>query len=246
MALPQKLLEQLPKGVSSALGGFSAPPSLPLGPELSAALPDGGLPRGAVVELAVSGGASFGTRIALEACRSAQAERSKSGEVPWCAFIDPSGTLFGPGVQQAGVELERLLVVRPPLEAIGRVALRMAESQVFSVMVVDTVGVPGCLLKVQLGRFPRIVRRLSIAVDGTLGLVLLITDSTAYRPLPLPVAQRIELSRPSQGELQIRIAKDKWGRVSKSVARVCTERSHSVPAPDLSVIRKLRWVTPIE
>ncbi len=223
MALPAHLLAQLPAAVvrGSQVGGSAA---LPLGlPALDAALPDGGLARGAVTELAVTGGAALATRFALSACRAAQEEgRLRGGDTPWCAFVDPSATLYAPGVAGLGVALDRLLIVRPPLDALGRVAARVVESQAFAIVVIDTLGAPGSSLGVQLGRWPRIVRRLSMAVQGTPGAVLLITDSAARRPLPLPVAQRLELARPHPGQLVLRVAKDHHGRVA-SARRIAWE-----------------------
>jgi recombination protein RecA len=183
--------------------------------ELDALLPDGGLPRGSVVELCVQGAAAGATRIALAACRAAQAEgRARGGDTPWCAFVDASGSLHGPGVAEAGVALERLLVVRPQREALSRVSLRVVESRAFALVVIDTMGAPGCPVEVPLGTWPRVVRRLAMAVEGTESSVLLVTDSHASRPLPLPVAQRLELARVGQHELGVRVAKDKHGRVS--------------------------------
>jgi recombination protein RecA len=212
MALPQQLLSRLVRKAEVVPAE-----SLPLGlSELDGVLPDGGLPTGGVVELSVRGGAGLATSIGLAACRAAQTRvRERGGETPFCAFVDPNGpTLYAPGVLQAGVELSRLLVVCPPLEALTRVALRVVESRAFAVVVIDTLGVPGRQLGVSLSKWPRIVRRLSLAVEGTAHSVLLLTDGTVARSLPLPVAQRIELSRPSEHELAVRIAKDRHGRVS--------------------------------
>ena len=75
MALPQHVLDRLPAALLR--GGQLAPAEspeigLPLGlAELDALLPDGGLLRGGVVELCVSGAAAGATRIALAACRAA-------------------------------------------------------------------------------------------------------------------------------------------------------------------------------
>ena len=216
MALPAENQEfRLPKGVFRGSEAGPGERVLPLGlAELDAALPDGGLLRGAVVELAVAGGAALATTIALRAIRSLQQEaRLHGGEMPWCAFIDAAATLHAPGVAAAGVALDRLLVVRPPLEGLARTALRVAESRAFALVVIDTVGAPGAELDVALGSWPRVVRRLSIAAEGASGGVLLLTNADARRPLPLPVAQRIELSRPRLHELSLRIAKDRRGRV---------------------------------
>lgn len=232
MALPaEKAAFELPRGVFRA-SSAAAEHTLPLGIEaLDAVLPGGGLPRGLVIELAVAGGASLATTLALRAFRSAQREAELAGgQAPWCAFVDPARSLFAPGVAAAGVRLDRLLVIRPSLEALGRAALRVVESRAFAVVAIDTLGVPGNELDVALGSWPRIVRRLAMAIDGTQGTVLLLTDRDARRPLPLPVAQRIELMRPSEGELSVRIAKDRRGRVS-SPKTIRWARPDSEPPP---------------
>jgi recombination protein RecA len=233
MALPAQLLEQIspellrtfnaggalaqqPGPAASGQANLAGSHALPLGlEELDQALPDGGLLRGAVTELAVQGQASLATSISLAACRAAQQQgQERGGDMPWCAFIDPARSLYAPGVLDQGVQLNRLLVVRPPLEALTRVAVRVAESQCFSVVVIDTVGAVGAPLDVPLGSWPRTVRRLSMAVQKTPGVILLLTDAAARRPLTLPVAQRIELDRISAHKLILQVAKDRHGRVS--------------------------------
>jgi recombination protein RecA len=221
MALPAHVLERLSPAFSHAGVRFAQPAEgsvngLSFGlPELDRIMPDGGLPRGSVVELCASGEGALGTSLALRACAQAQAElRERAGRTPWCAFVDPSGTLYGPGVLAAGVELSRLLVVRSPLAALSRVALRLAESEAFAVVVVDLAGVVGERVGVSLGTWPRVVRRLAMAIEGTGHSVLLLTRAADRRPLPLPVAQRLEVTRPSADKLTVRIAKDQRGRVS--------------------------------
>lgn len=199
---------------------------------IDALLPDGGLPRGAVVELAAPYGLGRATSIALAACASAQAEaKLRGGEGTagaWCAWIDPTAetsdqalgppptSLFAPAAARAGVDLSRLLVVRPPLEALSRVAARTAQSRVFSVIVVDLVGVPGRrpAHELRLERWVNPVRRLAMAVTGLETTVLLLTDALAPRPLPLPVALRLELERAGVDRLLVTVAKDRRGRVA--------------------------------
>lgn len=222
VALPAALAHLSPRLVSAtSLAGEAARPehpSLPFGfDELDQLLPDGGLLRGGVVELSIAGKSGLGTTLALGAVRALQQQRSQSfgsREKPWCAFVDPSGSLYAPGVAASGVALERLLVVRPSVEALSRVALKLAESGVFELVIVDMLGVLGHSLELSLGRFGRVVRRLSMAVDGTDKCVLLLTDAEEPRALPLPVAQRIELVRPTAERLLVRVAKDRRGRVS--------------------------------
>jgi recombination protein RecA len=221
MALPAHLLERFPDQFRQVeLGSLDQTRVLPLGlgnGELDSLLPGGGLPRGSVVELSVSGGVALATSVALAACRAAGEEaRASGGDAPWCAFVDPSATLHGPSVQGARVDLERLLVVRPLVDALGRTAVRLVESRAFSIVIVDTVGVPGAALDVGLAAWPRVVRRLAMAAGDSGSTVLLITDGEARRPLPLPVALRLELKRPQPDRLSVRIAKERRGRISQS------------------------------
>ncbi|MEO7034077.1 MAG: recombinase A [Polyangiaceae bacterium] len=267
MALPAHLLERLQRlptaelrqqGVSigSAVLGNDAPNAgFSLGVEaLNRVLPDHGLPRGAVIELSIQGGSALGTSLGLAACRGAQqaaVDRGGSARDVWCAFLDPTGTLYGPGVAAAGVELERLLVVRPSVEALSRVALRIVESAACAVTVIDLLGVPGQLLGVNLTGWLRVVRRLAMGVDGTAHSVILLTDASEQRPLPLPVSQRIELARPSEGKLSVRIAKDKQGRISapRSIAwartgpawkgEVVARAAEPQPVRELANVRRL-------
>jgi recombination protein RecA len=218
MALPANLLDRLPALVRRGEPEGLAPSSLPFGiPELDAVLPDGGLPRNAVTELAIYGGSSLATTLCLAACRAARKEAAaRGGEAPWCAYVDPSGTLYAPGIDAAGVDRERLLVVRPGREALERTSIRLAESQAFSVLVIDTLGVPGAPMDVALGSWLRVVRRLALSAEGSGGCILLVTDGEAQRPLPLPVAMRMELSRGPEdaSRLRVRIAKERQGRVA--------------------------------
>lgn len=226
MSSALQLVKQLPSSVflgasdaqnETGLGGSDPLPLDYL--EFTQALPEQGFLRGAVTELSVEGGAALATSVALFACLSAQEEARRSGgETAWCAFVDGSSSLHAAGVSQTGLDLSRLLVVRPQEEALQRVAVRLAESRVFAVVVVDLMGVPGRELRPELGRFPRTVRRLSMALQGSRGALLLLTDARARRALPLPVAQRVLLSRPHSEKLKLQVVKDRRGRLG--VAKV--------------------------
>lgn len=207
------------EGADGGLNTFARAKALPLGlGALDETLPEAGLPRGAVVEVAAPRGLARGTTIALAACASAQAEaRLRAGSSTsgaWCAWLDPGMTLFAPAVAQAGVDLGRLLVVRPPAEAVARVAVRVAESHAFSVLVIDTAGVPGCGHSERLDRWPNVVRRLALAVEKSDSTVLLLTDGLAARSMPLPVAMRLEVERLAEDRMSVRVAKERRGRVS--------------------------------
>jgi hypothetical protein len=190
---------------------------------LSEVLPDGGFPRGGVVELTAPHNLGQGTSVALLACAAAQAEaRARGGESSWCAFIDPDETLYGPSVSASGVCLERLLIVRPPRHLVARIALRIAASHVCSVIVIDVSGVPGAGASSMglaprsesLGAWPKIARKLALAVENSSATVFLLTDRDAPRPLSLPVAMRLELECLREKLLSIRIVKEKYGRVA--------------------------------
>jgi len=245
MALSAAVLDRLHTVLSKA--GVHVPSAqrpesegLPFGIEgLDAVLPDHGLLRGGVTELCVAEPGALATSIALRACLALQRQaRARGASTPWAAFIDPSGTLYAPGVAETGLDLERLVVLRPPLEALSRVALKACESPAFSLVVIDTLGVPGAALDVTLGAWPRVVRRLSMAVDGGERSVLLLTDAGAQRPLPLPVAQRLEISRPKPEQLLLRVAKDRRGRVAPPKPIIWTRRA--VPLHELEVARDRR------
>ncbi len=206
-------------------------------PGLGDLLPDGGLPRG-VIELAAPRALGGSTSVALEAVRAGQA-RSKAA---WCAWIDPEGTLHAPGVAARGVDLARMLVVRPPRSQLGRVAVKVMGAGAFEVVVVDFDAVPEAARgernhanhanqasaeqrdregKRRSAWAPEVlVRKLALAAESSGATVLLLTDSTRPRALQWPVALRLELSRPTRSTLAVRVAKDRRGRIGmmKTVA----------------------------
>lgn len=236
MALPAHLAERFSPALARALrsGSANGPTSergFSMG-ALDAALPDAGLPRGAVVELALGEGVP-GTSLVLAACHSVQQNAESLGaSVPWCAFVDPTETLHAPGVVEAGVRLDRLLVARPPAAAVARTVLRLAKSAAFELVIVDLIGVRGASLRTALDSWPRLIRRLALEVDGTGRSVILLTDARAPRALPLPVAQRVEISRPALDKLVARVAKDRRGFITQprpiTWARPAPEESSEV------------------
>lgn len=202
-------------------------------PDLEAILPDGGLPRG-VVELAAPRALGGSTSVALAAICAGQTR----GTSTWCAWLDPEGTLYAPGVAAAGVELSRMLVVRPPRAQLGRVAVKVVASGAFEVVAIDLDAVPGAGILVTAGASRRstehthkqpneqkqqkqrrawapevLVRKLALAAEPNGSTVLLLTDTSKPRAVPWPVALRLELSSPSPCELVVRVAKDKRGRI---------------------------------
>lgn len=188
---------------------------LPLGvPALDDVLPHGGLPYGSVVELQVRGASGAATSFALAACRAAQ-RHAMAGEPGsgWCAFIDPTHTLFAPGVARLGVDLGRLLVVRPDWGAIERVAVRIAEAKIAAVLVIDLRG-PWGEVALDHRRWSCAVRRLSLIVEQLSTSVLMITRAPAAASWALPVAMRLEFTRTSPDDVELRVGKERTGRVS--------------------------------
>jgi recombination protein RecA len=248
VALPAALAHLSPRFIRAGaleLEARGPDQALPFGFEaLDRLLPDGGLLRGGVVELSIAG-SGLGTTLSLAAVRAFQERKEASfgtSVKPWCAFVDPSSSLYAPGVAASGIALERFLVVRPPVEAIGRVALKLAESGVFELVVVDLMGTLGRSLDCSLGRLGRVVRRLSMAVDGTNKSVLLVTETHVERALPLPVAQRIEVVRTAADRLSVRVAKDRRGRISAPRPIVWTRGIAALeeePREETADVRKL-------
>lgn len=223
--LPAELLKRA-KSIGVTLGAQASDEQriLPFG--WGPLSPEHGLLRGQVTELCVGSAGGLATSLALGACAQAQQMGGKgfgSDDAHWCAFIDPAGALYAPGVVARGVRLDRLLVLRPPLEALGRIAVKVARSQVFGLLVVDTCGVQGQTLGVDLGVWVRLVRQMTLALEGSESSILLITSELSRRPIPLPVARRIDLVRVKPDVLRFRIARDRarppepWRHLTYSV-----------------------------
>jgi hypothetical protein len=168
-----------------------------------------------VVQLAALHPGALGTTLALKACAEAQRQGHALGtEVPWCAYLDPSKSLHAPGVAEFGLRLDRLLVVTPEPQALTSVALRVVRSSVFAVVVIDMAGGLGFNAGRSLNAWVRTVRQMALALEGQRTVVLLLTGANSQASLPLPVAQRIELKRSHMNQLELRVAKDRWGRIS--------------------------------
>jgi protein ImuA len=151
------------------------------------ALPGGGFPRGALSELA-GGPASGKTAVALSVL-------SRLGQDELFAWIDGRAELYPPAATARGVDLERLLVVRPPAPPGGeppwRAGLWAAEallaSGAFGAVVIEVPlprAVPGA---------ESIARRIQAAVErgGAVGLWL---SGGRAAGLRVPAAMRLELS----------------------------------------------------
>jgi len=210
-------------------------------PELERVLPDRGLPRG-VVEIAspiskhgaLRGGA---TTIALAAVRAVHAAPRA-----WCAWITESNAtpLYAPAVAQAGVDLDRLLVVRPSPADLARTVVKVAASGAFDLVVIDApMGLDG-KLSISTGTAGNgggkragtstarparvdgsvVVRKLALAAEEKGTTFLILTNIYTSRAVPWPVALRMEVERRPEA-IAVRITKDRRGRgSSQHVVRV--------------------------
>jgi protein ImuA len=156
--------------------------------EVDSALPGGGFPRGALCELA-GRRASGKTAAALSVLASL-------GEKDVFAWIDGRGELYPPAAAARGVDLARLLIVRPladgashPGQDVVHACLWAAEallgSAAFAAVVID---VP--LRRAGQG-WDAIARRLQAAVEkgGAVGLWL----TSARAAVRVPASLRLEL-----------------------------------------------------
>lgn len=196
-------------------------------PELERALPDRGLPRG-VVEIAASprvasprgrspGGVRGGaTSIALAAVGAVHA----SSREAWCAWVTPAAgadgaaqpSLYAPALVQAGVDLARLLVLRPSPDALARTVVKAAASGAFTLLVVDLPHRQGLGARRNADE-ALVVRKLALAAEESGTTSLLLTSALAPRVAPWPVTMRIEVERRPDA-LALRVAKHRRGPAS--------------------------------
>ncbi len=168
--------------------------------EIDALLPGGGFPRGALSELA-GGPASGKTAVALTTLATAMAEDG------FGAFVDGRGELYPPAAAALGIDLDRLLVVRPlapPREGgtgeAARRALWAAEallaSGAFEVVAIDIPLEVARRQALAPAGVEAMLRRLRAAAEkgGSVGLWL-----GALEGVRAPVAVRLELAAGADG-----------------------------------------------
>jgi cell division inhibitor SulA/protein ImuA len=128
---------------------------------LDARLPGGGWPTASLVEVLIDSTGLGEVQLFLPAL--VQCQRRAEGDVPWLVWIAPPYEPYAPALAQQGVELERLLVVRPPS---GMEALWAAEQALRS-------GVCAAVLLWLKGTDDRWLRRLKLAAEegGALGVL---------------------------------------------------------------------------
>ena len=102
-------------------------------PSLDLALGPTGIPHGRLTE--IFGDASSGKTTLAFALLAACTRRGDIG-----AYVDPENTLFAPAAEAAGIDLDRLIVVRPKAEqAVRRAADAIVRSGACAVVVLDGI-----------------------------------------------------------------------------------------------------------
>lgn len=172
---------------------------------------DGTLPSG-VIELSSALSLGGATSVAAVAIAAAHARDPRA----WCAWIDPEATLHAPGLAQRGVDLARLLVVRPERRDVQRIAIKTVASGAFDAVVVDVD--PVGILGIRKRKDALFVRKLALGSEKSGASVLLLVDSLAKKSEPWPVALRLELER-SPDSIFVRVGKDRHGRIMLAKAR---------------------------
>ncbi len=160
---------------------------------LDALLPDGGWPRGTLVEILVGGPGRGGLDLILPAL----ARLSRGSR--WIALVAPPLSPYAPGWAGAGLELSRLLLVRAPDGCEGLWALEQAlRSGACSAV----LGWPGRVETPSL-------RRLQLAAQTGQATGFLFRPETAQTD-PSPAPLRLQVAACPEG-LEVRILKCRGG-----------------------------------
>ena len=131
---------------------------------LDARLPGGGWPTASLIEVLLDDTGLGEVQLFLPALAACQRSTQGSGvDAPWLVFIAPPHEPYAPALAQQGIELGRLLVVRP---ATAAEALWAAEQALSS-------GVCAAVLLWLKGTDDRWLRRLKLAAEtgGSLGVL---------------------------------------------------------------------------
>jgi hypothetical protein len=151
---------------------------------LDARLPGGGWPTASLIEVLLDDTGLGEVQLFLPALVACQ--RSATGDAPWIVWIAPPHEPYAPALAQQGIELGRLLIVRP---ATATEALWAAEQALSS-------GVCAAVLLWLKGTDDRWLRRLKLAAEagGSLGVLF---RPERHRFESSPANLRIAMSRAS-------------------------------------------------
>ncbi len=184
------------------LKGASAAPARPVWSTgrsaLDARLPGGGWPTASLVEVLL-GAAGLG-EVQLFLPALVECQRRADGETPWLVWIAPPHEPYAPALAQQGIELGRLLEVRP---ATATEALWAAEQTLSS-------GICAAVLLWLKGTDDRWLRRLKLAAEagGALGILF---RPERHRFESSPASLRLLLTQGEQ-EPHLELLKVQGGR----------------------------------
>ncbi len=153
----------------------------------------GGWPQGALTEI-ITGRHGIG-ELALLLPALARFTR----EDRWLAFIAPPHIPYAPGLAQGGVQLERVLVVKPEKNPDTLWALEQALR----------AGCCGAVLAWPARADFTALRRLQLAAEAGDAMAVIYRPEESARESS-PAALRLQLA-PSEGELEIRVLKQRGG-----------------------------------
>jgi hypothetical protein len=131
-------------------------------PSLDAHLPGGGWPTASLVEVLIDATGLGEVQLFLPALVQSQ-QRMPGNDVPWLVWIAPPYEPYAPALAQAGIGLDRLLIVRP---VTATEALWAAEQALSS-------GVCAAVLLWLKGSDDRWLRRLKLAAEAGGALAVL-------------------------------------------------------------------------
>jgi cell division inhibitor SulA/protein ImuA len=160
-------------------------------------LPGGGWPTASLIEVLLEGTGLGEVQLFLPALVASQASMGS----PWLIWIAPPYEPYAPALAQQGIELNRLLVVRPPS---ATEALWAAEQALSS-------GVCAAVLLWLAGTDDRWLRRLKLAAEagGALGVLF---RPERHRYESSPAALRLMISKGENAAPRLDLLKVQGGR----------------------------------
>ena len=165
---------------------------------LDARLPGGGWPTASLIEVLIDESGLGEVQLFLPALVACQ--RAAVGEAPWIVWIAPPHEPYAPALAQEGIELTRLLVVRPD-SAVE--ALWAAEQALSS-------GICAAVLLWLRGTDDRWLRRLKLAAE-TGGALCVLFRPERHRFESSPASLRLLLTQGEQ-DIHLELVKVQGGR----------------------------------
>ncbi|MBL8474226.1 MAG: translesion DNA synthesis-associated protein ImuA [Rhodocyclaceae bacterium] len=199
-ALPAQLARHVWRGDAETM---PAQPGLASGyAALDAVLPGGGWPVGAVTEL-LPEAEGIGELSLLMPMLAAQAAGER-----WVAWVEARGerTPYAPALAAAGLDLARLLLVRPAHQTDALWALRQCVAS----------GACACVLGALRQPDTAALRRLQLAAEQSdCALILLRPATEAAQPSPAPL--RLVLAPAPGGALRVQVQKRRGARLAQPI-----------------------------